>query len=80
MAAQKTDENMIVVAKKSFINKCFSTEQISNLSVLFLKDDGKYNFFDAAYPHVSDTGKFDNLVSRLSDEYYITRFKAMLRH
>ena len=80
MAAQKSDENMIVIAKKVFTGKCFSTEQVKNLSSLFLKDEGCYNFFDAAYPHVSDTHNFQTLVGRLTDEYYINRFKAMIRH
>ncbi len=80
MAAQKSDDNMIVMAKKTFATTCFTTDQISNLSVLFLKDDGRYSFFDAAYPHVSDTDNFGSLISKLSDEYYINRFKAMLRH
>lgn len=80
MAAQKSDENMIVIARKTFVSKCFSTEQVKNLSSLFLKDEGCYNFFDAAYPHVNDTQNFKTLVSRLTDEYYINRFKAMIRH
>ena len=80
MAAQKTDENMILMARKSFIVKCYSTEQINNLSSLFLKDEGRYNFFDASYPHVSDTQNFGTLIGRLTDEYYINRFKAMIRH
>lgn len=80
MAAQKSDENMIVIARKTFVSKCFSTEQVKNLSSLFLKDEGCYNFFDAAYPHVNDTQNFQTLVSRLTDEYYINRFKAMIRH
>jgi len=80
MAAQRTDDNMIVVAKKSFVSKCYTTEQINNLSALFLKDEGRYNFFDAAYPHVNDSKNFGSLISRLSDEYYINRFKAMMRH
>lgn len=80
MAAQKTDENMIVVAKKLFLNKCYTTEQVSNLAVLFLKDEGRYNFFDAVYPRVSDSENFSQLQSKLTDEYYINRFKAMIRH
>ena len=80
MAAQKTDENMIVMAKKAFVLKCYTVEQANNLSSLFLKDEGRYNFFDAAYPHVSDTQNFGSLMGRLSDEYYINRFKAMIRH
>ena len=78
MVAENTDEDMIKAAKKIFKTKCFTTEQIKNLSVLFLKDDGKYLFFDAAYPFVSDSEMYPTLQSQLSDDYYITRFKAMI--
>lgn len=80
MAAETSDDDMIAVAKKVFKTKCFSTEQVSNLSSLFLKDDGRYNFFDAAYPRVNDSQNFPSLVTKLTDDYYITRFKAMIRH
>ena len=80
MAAETSDDDMIAVAKKAFKTKCFSTEQVSNLSVLFLKDEGRYNFFDAAYPRVFDSHNFSGLVSKLTEEYYISRFKAMIRH
>lgn len=79
MASETSAEAMISAAKKRFKSACYSTEQIRNLSVLFLKDETRYNFFDAAYPFVHDTQNFANLVSALSDEYYISRFKAMLR-
>ena len=69
---------MINAAKKVFRSKCFTTENIKNLSTLFLNDEGKYNFFDAAYPHVSDTGFFSTLENQLTDSYYIKRFKAMI--
>lgn len=78
MVAETTDEDMIKVAKKTFKSKCFTTEQIKNLSVLFLKDDGKYMFFDAAYPFVSDSENYSSLQSQLTDNYYITRFRAMI--
>ena len=78
MAAEDADESMIVVAKRSFHLKCFTTEQVKNLGLLFLKDEGKYNFYDAAYGHVSDPVNFKNLQLQLTEEYYITRFKAML--
>ncbi len=71
---------MIKVAKKFFRSKCFTTDYIKNLSGLFLTDDGKYNFFDAAYPFVSDSGNFYMLEALLSDTYYINRFKAMIHH
>lgn len=80
MAAVNTDEDMINVAKKLFRSKCYTTEQVRNLGLLFLEDAGKYNFYDAAYPFVNDTYNFSKLESQLSDPYYITRFKAMLRN
>lgn len=79
MASENNAEDMITAAKKRFKQACYSTEQIKNLSVLFLKDETRYNFFDAAYPFVHDTQNFPQLVSSLTDEYYISRFKAMLR-
>ena len=79
MAAQYSEENMVVIAMKDFGKRCYTTEQISNLMVLFLTDKGRYSFLDAAYPFVSDSGNFPQLISRLTDEYYINRFKAMIR-
>jgi hypothetical protein len=78
MVAENNDEDMIKAARKYFKTKCFTTEQIKNLSVLFLKDEGKYMFFDAAYPFVSDSDQYSVLEKQLSDEYYINRFRAMV--
>ncbi len=80
MAAADNSDKMITTAKKMFKVKCFSTEQIKNLSVLFLKDADKYSFFDAAYPFVSDSHNYQFLQSQLTDAYYTERFKVMIRH
>ncbi len=80
MAAEDADDGMITVAQKFFKAKCYTTDQIKNLSVLFLQDAGKYRFFDLAYPFVSDSHNFGTLESLLIDTYYISRFKAMVRH
>lgn len=80
MAAENGDDDMVAAARKVFKTKCFTTEQVKNLAVLFLKDEGRYKFFDAAYPFVSDSYNFPELEHQLSDEYFITRFKAMVRH
>lgn len=80
MASSNGNDDMLETAKKYFKEKCFSTTQLKNLSALFLDDAGKYNFFDAAYNHVSDVQNFSNLQSELKDSYYINRFKAMLRN
>ena len=78
MVGENNEDDMIKVAKKVFKGKCFTTAYIRNLSTLFLNDGGKYNFFDAAYPYVSDTGVFSTLENQLSDAYYVKRFKAMI--
>lgn len=78
MAAEETDEAMVDEAKKYFKSKCFSTEQIKNLSALFLTSAGKYLFFDAAYLHVSDQEKFPALRSEIKDDYFLKRFKALV--
>jgi hypothetical protein len=78
MASGNSDDNMIKIAKKAFHAKCFSTEQIKNLSFLFLTNSGKYMFFDLAYPFASDSDQYDTLQSQLTDSYYINRFKAMI--
>ncbi len=78
MAAENNNDDMVAVAKKVFRSACFSTEQIKNLSYLFLNDEGKYMFFDAAYAYTSDSDQYEDLGAQLTDPYYITRFKAMI--
>jgi hypothetical protein len=80
MTSQKSDEAMVEAARKLFKQRCYSTEQVKNLSVLFLKDETRYKFYDAVYPFVYDTKAFKQLESTLSDEYYISRFRSMIRN
>ncbi len=78
MAGENNNDDMIKSAKKFFRSQCFSTEQIKNLSFLFLTDEGKYQFFDAAYAFTADSSQYHILQSQLKDPYYINRFKAMI--
>lgn len=79
MAATTGRENMVEAARKFFKLKCYSTEQIKNLSYLFLTDEGKYLFFDMAYAFASDSNLYPTLQTQLEDPYYLNRFKAMIR-
>lgn len=79
MASERNAENMVKVAKKYLKLKCYSTEQIKDLSYLFLNDEGKYLFFDTAYPFTSNSDQYQTLQSQLTDQYYLNRFKAMIR-
>jgi Domain of unknown function (DUF4476) len=76
MTSTENYDDMISLAIKSFKKKCFTTEQVRNLSTLFLRDEGKYKFFNAAYRYVADSQNFGALQAQLSDNYFITRFKA----
>lgn len=78
MVGESKNDGMIAEAKKIFKTKCFTSIQIKNLSTLFLTDEFKYKFFDAAYQYVSDSENFSSLQLELKDEYFINRFKAML--
>jgi hypothetical protein len=80
MAARTNDDGMLDEAKKYFKSKCFSTEQIKNLSTMFLSNAGKYNFFYVAYNYTTDIENFPSLQSELKDEDYIDRFKEMLHN
>jgi len=80
MLAVKTDDDRIILAKKLFKQKCLLVKQVRALSELFNSDEGKYKWFDASYPSVSDTANFHQLGELIKDNYYQSRFKAMLRH
>ncbi|MBP8115222.1 MAG: DUF4476 domain-containing protein [Chitinophagaceae bacterium] len=80
MIAIEGYDDMINAARKKFKDNCFTTEQIKNLGSLFMKDEGKYKFYTAAYPYVSDSNNFNTLEKQLTDNYFITKFKAMLQH
>lgn len=77
MAGKTNDDGMLSEAKKYFRTKCFTTEQIKNLSSMFLSNAGKYHFFDMAHDYVSDKENFSSLQSELKDEYYLNKFKAI---
>ena len=79
MLAANSVDDKIGAAKKIFKTKCFVTRYIKGLSELFPSDETRFKFFEAAYPFVSDTSSFRELVDLLSSELYIARFKAMVR-
>jgi Domain of unknown function (DUF4476) len=79
MLLVKTDDEKIILAKKLFKQKCFTVKQVKALSELFTADEGKYKWFDAVYSFVADSDNFAGLGELIKEEYYLNRFKAMLR-
>jgi hypothetical protein len=78
MAQQSKNEEMISEAQKFFKNMCFTTEQIRNLGALFLNDEGRYRFYDAALKYVLDFKNFITLENTLISDYYKKRFHALI--
>jgi hypothetical protein len=78
MASKETDEGMIDEARKAFRTRCFTTKQIKNLGTLFLTSAGKFQFFETAYPRVSDREQFKTLASELVDGHYLQRFQSLI--
>lgn len=77
MAAAEGDDKMITEAKEYYKAKCFTTQQLKNLSALFLSDAGKLDFFIASYYHVSDKSSFITLQSELKEESSVNQFREM---
>lgn len=69
----------INAAKKVFKTRCFSAQQVKALTELFPLDETKYDFLEAAYPFVSDTGNFKELVGLFDDPMYVQRFRRLVR-
>jgi Domain of unknown function (DUF4476) len=78
MAEKTNDDGMLEEARKYFKEKCFTTEQVKNLSTMFLSNAGKYNFFELAHNNVTDKDNFSSLQSELKDEYYVNRFNMLV--
>jgi len=79
MLGEKDVDNKINAARKIFKTKCFTAAQIKGLTELFITDQDKYKFLDAAYPFAVDTDNFKQLAYLLTDEYYVKRFRTMVR-
>jgi len=78
MAQQSKDEEMLVEAEKFFRNVCFTTQQIRSLGSLFLKEEWRYRFYDAAMKYVLDFDHFSTLENTLESPYYKKRFLALI--
>ncbi len=79
MALAVTDETMITEAQYVFEKKCMTSSQVKRLSELFVTNAGKYSFFKAVYPFVSDKQYFYTLRSELTDDHYNSRFVDIMQ-
>ncbi|MBU3714072.1 MAG: hypothetical protein FGM46_03900 [Ferruginibacter sp.] len=75
MVTQDNEGKMIDVAARAFRSKCYSTDYIMRLAVIFLKDDNRLQFLLNSRNAVSDAENFINLQTLLSEEKNILFFK-----
>ncbi|WP_295119946.1 DUF4476 domain-containing protein [uncultured Chitinophaga sp.] len=79
MSGQKNEDNMIDVFRKGIKGVCVSTDQVRSLVQLLDQESYRYQLLDIAYPKTVDAENFSSLSSVLKQDYYVERFKAMLR-
>jgi len=75
MLVDSTEKSRIGAAKKFLKKKCLLVKQIKMLSELFPGDKNKYDFFETAYPFVSDRDNFGQLAGLLTQDEYTRRFR-----
>lgn len=73
MVNDGTDIGMLQMVGKALKQKCFSTDQLRSLGLMFLNDEARFNFFSAGFPSVYDPQNWPALTSQLIDPQWRTR-------
>jgi len=80
MAAATNDSAMILAATNFFKSTCFSIEQIKNLGFLFLSEESRFHFFQAAKSSITDAQKYPSLQLQFTQPLWIERFRALVNN
>jgi hypothetical protein len=73
------EEEMVETAMKELRVKCYTVEQLQNLSYVFITDQGRLMLFEQAYPYIFDPANFHRLEKLLNNEEYLNKFKALIK-
>jgi hypothetical protein len=73
------EEEMVETAMKELRSKCYTVEQLQNLSYVFVTDHGRLMLFEQAYPYIFDPANFHRLEKLLNNEEYLNKFKALIK-
>ena len=77
METAPDEDAKVAAAVREFKAKCFTTEQVRSLLVVFSREEGRYKLIGAAYPYIYDPGNYGQLLPILKDPYFIHRFKKL---
>ncbi len=78
MERATTEQGMIATAEATFAQRCFSVEEVKNLSKLIPSDKNKLAFFLAARQSIYDDNNFGTLESQLNDQTIKKQFRNTL--
>lgn len=79
MFLSSSDSKMTDAAMKGFNNKCVTVDQLKELGILYLSDEGRFNFFAASIPFVADPAALGSLNSQLVDPAYKQRLAGLIK-
>ena len=77
MTQEDNEERMIDVAEKSFKDKCYSTDQVRYLAVLFINEENRLAFIKMSVNYISDLSLFGTLQQLFNTEKNINSFKEI---
>jgi hypothetical protein len=72
------EDAKVAAALREFRLRCYTTEQVRSLLVVFFREEGRYKLLDAAFPMIYDPEAFLDLQSVLRDPYFIHRFRRLV--
>lgn len=78
MEAIPDEDSKVASALREFRLRCFTTEQVRSLLVVFFREEGRFKLLDAAYPRIFDPQAFLSLEPVLKDPYFIHRFRKLV--
>ena len=77
MTQEDNEEKMIEVAEKAFKDKCYSTDQVRYLAVLFINEDNRLAFIRISVNYIRDLSLFGTLQQLFNTEKNINSFKEI---
>jgi hypothetical protein len=75
MSAETTDDKMVQLAKSMFKNRCFTTEQIKKLGLLFISEQSRLKFFQVAKSFIYDVFNYASLETEFTIPSVIELFR-----
>lgn len=78
LMAVNNNVDKIAISRKSFQAKCYSTKQLKALTELFEDEQGKYLFYESAYPHTTDVENFPSLKTAFQSNFFRNKFAALI--